>query len=83
MTLNKSKSGKSRKLFWKFYPILNSEKKLMHKNAIKLEMFGVRGQFSHYKKPKTGEFSAIFDHKAGEFGDICESDWRFLTKNFC
>ena len=55
----------------------------MHKNAIKLEMFGVRGQFSHYKKPKTGEFSAIFDHKAGEFGDIFESDWRFLTKNFC
>ena len=41
----------------------------MHKNAIKLEILGIRGQFFHYIWLKTGEFSAILGQKAGEFGD--------------
>ena len=54
----------------------------MHKNAIKIEIFEVRGQFSNKMRLKTGDFSAIFGQKAGEFGDILVSNWRFLTKNF-
>ena len=41
----------------------------MHKNAIKIEIYGVRGQFYHYMWVKTGEFSAIMGQKPGEFGD--------------
>ena len=53
----------------------------MHKNAIKIEIFEVRGQFSNKMRLKTGDFSAIFGQKAGEFGDFLDRIWRFSRKN--
>ena len=40
----------------------------MNKNAIKLEILGVRGLNITQKRAKTGEFSAILGQKTGEFG---------------
>ena len=54
----------------------------MHKNAIKFEILGVRGQYYHKIRLKTGDFSAIFGQIGGEFGDILDLNWRFLTKKF-
>ena len=51
----------------------------MHKNAIKIEIFQARGQFSNKMRLKTGDFPAIFGQKAGEFGEYLNSNWRFLT----
>ena len=42
----------------------------MNKNAIKLEILGVRALNITKKRAKTGEFSAILGQKRGEFGDI-------------
>ena len=41
----------------------------MHKNAIKLKILGLRGQFFHNIWLKTGEFSAISGQMAGDFRD--------------
>ena len=41
----------------------------MNKNAIKLEILGVRGLNIMQKRAKSGEFSAILSQKPGEFGD--------------
>ena len=55
----------------------------MNKNAIKLEILGVRGINIIEKRAKTGEFSAILGQKPGEFGDKFDQNWRFLTIKFC
>ena len=54
----------------------------MYKNAIKIEKLGVRVHFYHKLRLKTGDFSAIFGQIGGEFGDILDLNWRFLTKKF-
>ena len=41
----------------------------MDKNAIKLEILGVRGLNIIQKRAKTGEISAILGQKPGEFGN--------------
>ena len=42
----------------------------MNKNAIKLEILGVRALNITKKRAKTGEFSAILGQKPGEFSAI-------------
>ena len=54
----------------------------MNKNAIKLEILGVRALNITKKRAKTGEFSAILGQKTGEFGDKLEENRRFLAKKF-